>query len=227
VTISYVVEGEPNAIRGFGLDIDTNDANVVAVECVDDDYYVYMGSVQIDASGAVTNQGSCIITGDGLQSGAGEPNVTIEMISNYVGAGNEPCSAGDLAIITLDGEVNEIIPISVSENGLLGGVVLEDPNIDPTVVTVGCSVVDCGLNCWMASECPGQPMGDGDCSGGTNLGDLLKLKQHFGKSAPWAGEDCCSDYNQSGGVNLGDLLDLKKYFGSGPHTGSTGNVNCP
>jgi hypothetical protein len=144
VTISFTNDGDP-CVRGFGLDVDTGDANVVEVNCVNADYYVYPGDIDIDASGTVTDWGECVCSGySGTQSGLGEPNVTIEMISNYVGAPNAPNQINvDLVIITLAKNAT----VSVDENTILGGVVMEDPNLDPTVITTGCSVGGCGAEC--------------------------------------------------------------------------------
>ncbi|MHC4866961.1 MAG: hypothetical protein ACYTEX_23025 [Planctomycetota bacterium] len=191
VTIGYI-NGELDPVRGFGLDIDTGEANVVAVECVNADYYVHPGSIEIDASGTVTAWGTCVCSGyAGTQSGLDDPNVTIEMVSNYVGEANEPCSTGTLAIITV--EVG--CTVQVSENTILGGVVMEDPNADPCVPPVP-PVVVCGdlNNCQMASLCPGQGNGDATCDGSINLADLFALKQHFGKAPPWVGNACCADF---------------------------------
>ncbi|MHC4867901.1 MAG: hypothetical protein ACYTEX_27845, partial [Planctomycetota bacterium] len=198
VTIGYI-NTEADPVRGFGLDIDTGEANVVAVECVNADYYVHPGSIEIDASGTVTAWGQCICSGyAGTQSGLDDPNVTIEMVSNYVGEANEPCSTGDLAIITL--ECTALV--SVDENTILGGVVMEDPNQNPIVDTTatasptGCPPCD-GVdpnNCQMVSLCPGQSKGDATCDGSINLADLFALKQHFGKAPPWVGNACCADF---------------------------------
>jgi hypothetical protein len=210
VTVKYNADSEASNVRGFGLDFDTGDANVVDVNCVNSDFYVYPGSIGIDASGTVTDWGECVCSGyAGTQSGTGDPNVTIEMISNYVGETNEPDSNGTLAIITLS--CNATVDVNV--NVLLGGVVMEDPNENPTVHVSGCVVAgceDCGVgpveNCQMASECAGHSSGDSTCNGSIDLADLFALKAHFGKSAPWQDPECCSDYDNSQQVNLGDLF---------------------
>jgi hypothetical protein len=231
VTISYVsTEGTP--IRGFGLDVNTGDANVVAVQCVDANYYVYPGSIGIDASGTVTDWGECVCSGyAGTKSGTGEPNVTIEMISNYVGEANEPSDDGTLAIITLSCDAT----VEIAENTILGGVVMEDPNEVVEVITVGCVVAGCGScggvppdpnHCQDPNQCAGHSQGDSTCNGAVNLGDLFALKAAFGKNCPWVNPECCSDYNNSGGVNLADLFILKAGFGTSGYLPSTGNQNC-
>lgn len=226
VTIGYI-NGEADPVRGFGLDIDTGEANVVAVQCVNADYYVHPGSIEIDASGTVTAWGQCICSGyAGTQSGLDEPNVTIEMVSNYVGEANEPCSTGDLAIIT----VEVTCTVEVNENTILGGVVMEDPNQNPTVIMPPPVAVPCtgeGPYCTDAGECGGHSLGDGTCDGNINLADLFALKAAFGNCAPWTGLICCSDYDNSNCINLADLFTLKQGFGTTGHTPATGNQTCP
>jgi hypothetical protein len=84
--------------------------------------------------------------------------------------------------------------------------------------------------CWDICKCAGQPYGDATCDGDIgviDLADLLALKAHFGKSAPWLGSDCCADFTQDGRINLAELLVLKRYFGTGDYRPSTGNQTCP
>jgi hypothetical protein len=81
--------------------------------------------------------------------------------------------------------------------------------------------------CWDPAECPCQPQGDCDCNGLLNLGDLLCLKRHWGKCAPWTGNECCADFTHDGCVNLATLLRLKANWGFGCPGGSTGNQTCP
>ncbi|MHC4867644.1 MAG: hypothetical protein ACYTEX_26535 [Planctomycetota bacterium] len=56
---------------------------------------------------------------------------------------------------------------------------------------------------------------------------MFALKAAFGKSAPWSGSECCSDYNHDQSVNLGDLFILKAGFGSSGYLPSTGSQICP
>jgi hypothetical protein len=82
-------------------------------------------------------------------------------------------------------------------------------------------------NCWDPSECAGQRYGDATCDSVPSLADLFAIKAGFGKSAPWRGSYCCTDFNHDGTVDLADLFILKRYFGSGPYSPSTGNQQCP
>ncbi|MHC4474852.1 MAG: S8 family serine peptidase [Planctomycetota bacterium] len=83
------------------------------------------------------------------------------------------------------------------------------------------------ITCREAGECAGHKSGDATCDGNLDLADLFALKAAFGKSAPWAGVECCGDFNHDDSVNLGDLFILKANFGSGPYSPSTGNQDCP
>ena len=81
--------------------------------------------------------------------------------------------------------------------------------------------------CLDPAECAGQPSGDCTCDGWVNLADLICLKTHFGKSAPWVSNECCADFTQDGAINLADLIVLKAGFGSGPWVPATGSQKCP
>ncbi|MHC4476978.1 MAG: hypothetical protein ACYTEL_15130 [Planctomycetota bacterium] len=236
VTIRYDASSEPNRVRMFALDIvvestcacDSN-AVITEVNCVSADYYVYPGSVSIDAGGNVTDWGSCEC-GYGLPGPLVLDNAaTIEMGSLYVGEANAPAPSGDLVILSLEGP--DDIQVSVSENAIRGGVVMENPyeavNVELNGGTVPGTCPCLCPSCWELWACAGQPSGDATCDGSINLADLFALKAAFGKSAPWSGSECCSDYNHDQSVNLGDLFILKAGFGSGGYAPSIGSQNCP
>ncbi|MHC4476977.1 MAG: hypothetical protein ACYTEL_15125 [Planctomycetota bacterium] len=241
VTICYDASSEPNRVRMFSLDIafdiwvDCFGAWIAEVNCVNRDYYIYPGSINIDASGDITDWGSCMCDSSypGTWGGIDSNQVTIEMGSLYVGEGNAPAKSGDLVIITLDGcGHDDHVTVEVSENVIRRGVVMENPDemvtVDLPRVAVQMSLPTCWEPvCWETRcECAGQPSGDGTCDGSVNLADLFALKAAFGMSAPWSGNECCSDYNHDQSVNLGDLFILKTGFGSSGYVPSTGNQNC-
>jgi hypothetical protein len=82
-------------------------------------------------------------------------------------------------------------------------------------------------SCWDATECGGQPSGDGTCDGNVNFLDLGQLKVSFFKNKGDPGYNCCADYNQDESVNFLDLGILKVNFFTGGYAPSTGNQNCP
>lgn len=235
VTISYDATSETNLVRAFALDIELTDpeATIIDVNCVNADYYVYPGSISIDPSGTVTSWGSCKCSGSYAGTLDDSNSITIEAGSLYVGEANAPAKLGDLVILTIGGCDNEgSVNVTVVENAIRGGVVMEDPDEVVTVVSPGGAVAvalpSCYVpNCWSALDCAGQPSGDATCDGSINLADLFALKAAFGKSAPWTDASCCSDFTQDGSVNLGDLFALKAGFGTTGYSPSTGNQDCP
>ncbi|MHC4867645.1 MAG: hypothetical protein ACYTEX_26540 [Planctomycetota bacterium] len=138
VTISYDATSEINSVRAFALDLVACDYNIVEVNCLSDDYYVYVGSISIDSGGQVTDWGSCVCSSGypGTLGGLDTNGVTIEMISLYAGEANAPSSQGDLVTVTLS--CCDDCSVEVSENAIRGGVVMEDPNQIVTVTIVGC-----------------------------------------------------------------------------------------
>jgi hypothetical protein len=236
ITISFDASSEANLVRALALDVVINDPcmEVVAVNCVNGDYYVYPGSISIDSGGTVTDWGSCQC--DGSYPGTlAEPNaITIEMGSLYVGEANEPATSGDLVIITLDGcdDGGDGASVDISENAIRGGVVMENPDEVVTVNSPGGTIEpnlpDCRIpNCWdSVNECGGQPLGDSDCDGSVNFIDLGRLKVSFFTNYGDPLYDCCSDYNQDCSVNFLDLGILKVNFFSTGHTPATGEQSC-
>jgi hypothetical protein len=230
VTISFDATAEVNCPRAFALDITIEgEANFVDADCVNEDFYVFPGSIEIDAGGTVTNWGSCACSSSypGTLGGFDTNGITLEMGSLYVGEANAPNQSGDLAVLTIEGcgDVN----IVVAENAIRGGIVMENPDEVVAVVTAGCSATlkTCiQPNCQMPTECAGHASGDSTCDGEINLADLFALKAAFGTAAPWTDPDCCSDYNNDQSCNLADLFVLKAGFGTGGYAPSTGNQSC-
>jgi hypothetical protein len=154
-------------------------------------------------------------------------------------AGEVPAPSGDLVIVTLGGcDAGASDPnaggvnVSVSENVIRGGVVMEDGSAAAVTSpggTVTPALPDCRVpNCWDAVyECGGQPLGDSDCDGSVNFIDLGRLKASFFTVDGDPAYDCCSDYNQDYAVNFLDLGILKANFFSSGHTPATGNQDCP
>jgi len=140
VIISFASD-EANLIRAFAFDIRLdNDANIVEVTGISDDYYIYPGTIQIDASGNVIDYGTALAEYSDLPSGTltglDSNGVTIEMASLYspVGPGspNAPAQSGDLLSIIVDADTCLTISANVARAGSTG-VVMENPD---EVVTV-------------------------------------------------------------------------------------------
>jgi len=153
VLISYDATTETNLVRAFALDIRlSNDANIIEVTGISDDYYIYPGTIQIDAQGNVMDFGSPVAEYSDLPSGTltglDSNGITIEMASLYAptgpGSPNAPAKSGDLVEVKI-GELCgprptnagcvPFIPCStcltISANVARAGptgVVMEDPN---------------------------------------------------------------------------------------------------
>ncbi len=148
--ISYANDDMVNIIRAFAFDIWLcSDVNIISVTALSADYCIYPGTIQIDASGNVTDYGTAVAEYDDLPSGTlyglDSNGITIEMASLYApvgpGSPNAPAQSGDLLSIRLDGpvyptyasgaDVSEYCCVTISGNVARAGptgVVMEDPN---------------------------------------------------------------------------------------------------
>ncbi|MHC4692936.1 MAG: hypothetical protein ACYS67_09350 [Planctomycetota bacterium] len=143
VIISFDATSETNLVRAFSIDIQLdNDANVVSVEGLSADYWVYPGTIQIAADGTVTTLGSIAaeygdLPGDTLIGPPDGNGVTLEAASLYApvgpGSPNAPAKSGDLAKIILDADTCITLSANVSRAGPTG-VVMENPDEVVTVV---------------------------------------------------------------------------------------------
>jgi len=143
VIISWATSGiDPNLVRAFGLNIQLdNDANILEVTGLSADYNIYPGTIQIDAQGEVTDQGTIAAEYADLPSDtlAGPPDgtgVTLECASLYApvgpGSPNAPPLSGDLASIKVSKDCCLTITANVSRAGTTG-VVMENPDDVATV----------------------------------------------------------------------------------------------
>lgn len=148
VTVSFD-STEPNLVRAFALDITLdNDVNIVSVSDFSAGYDIYPGSIVI-VGGAVDSNGSAVCTPDYPGTLAGPPDsngMTIEMGSLYAptgpGSANAPAQSGILFKFIVDGDCT----VSIDENVIRGGVVMEDPDEVVTLTLTGClvgSLPDC------------------------------------------------------------------------------------
>jgi hypothetical protein len=141
VIISWETVDEPNLVRAFGLDIQLdNDANILEVVALSADYWVHPGTIQIDAEGVVTYDGTIAAEYADLPSdtlpGIDSNGVTLEAGSLYAPVGpasiNAPPTSGDLASIFVSKSCYLCITANVSRAGATG-VVMEDPDVVVTV----------------------------------------------------------------------------------------------
>jgi hypothetical protein len=142
VTVSFVASGESELVRAIALDVQIDDpcAWIEDITCVSAGYYIHPTNIVIIGN-AIDELGSCAVGGNDDQS-----DVT-EQGSLYADGAPEPNQFGDLFIITLGGCATEDdggtapVGVTVSENALRGGIVMEDAN-GPSVAPVlnGCTV---------------------------------------------------------------------------------------
>ncbi len=225
VTVSFSTSGETELVRMISLDVQVNDPNVYIadINCVSAGYYIHPGSISIDSNGNVDDLGSCAGVLDGN-------SMTSEQGSLYVGAVNSPAE-GALFIVTLGGCTggcgggDETVTVSVSENVLRRGVVMEDPDLDPTVNLTGCAVNigECpSADCCACLGDVSDLSGSGPPDGTVNFGDLMAIYTEMINQYPngdpilqyaiWppylpVGFEC-ADIDGSGSINITDLMTI-------------------
>ena len=165
VTIGFDDDDDAQRVRAIALDVQVADANVVIgdVNCVSASYNIHPGSISIDAGGTVTDYGTC--AGAGLDSNT----MASEQGSLYEDGVDPYPVEGDLFIITLEGctvVADGNVVVSVSENQLRGGIVMEDPEVPPESVDVSATAT---VN---VGTCTTLCLGDMDGNGFVNTTDL-------------------------------------------------------
>ncbi len=131
IQLSYDFSEEEVRVRAFSLDVRVSDGIIVAATEFNPYYNIYPGSIIIDEYGEVTDYGSpiCPPTHPGTLPGLGTYGVTIEMGSLYNGEANAPPPTGVLLAFAVTEQCN----ITMQENAMRGGVVMEDPEFHPPV----------------------------------------------------------------------------------------------
>lgn len=229
VVISFDATTETVLPRAFSLNIQLDDPNssIASVGDVNPDFPIHPGTISIDLSGPEPSidYGTPVAPQADLPSdtlpGLGTTGITIEMGSLYAptgpGSPNAPDPCGPLLTLVLAGDPGSTICLTITGNVARAGskgVVLEDPDLDPTVTVppanTFCIILPTvGPACW---SFVGQPCGDSDGSGGVNFADLVALKASWLKSDPDPAYNPCADFTQDGGVNFADLVKLKAYW---------------
>jgi hypothetical protein len=176
--VSFVNDDVANNVRAFALEL-TVDCNVItAVDCLNTEYYIYPGKIEIEG-GEVSKWGTCAV--EGLDSNM----VIVELSSLYAledpDHNEAPPQDGDLFKVTL-GDVACIL--SMAENNIRGGVVMEDPNLYPTVEFGGCGEVE---ECFPSAD--------------ANYGDWVTYKNTYGLASV---ECWCEPPKGSGYQCVGD-----------------------
>jgi hypothetical protein len=129
VELSYDASQEASLVRAFGLDITVSHGTITSIGDLSFDYWVYPGSTIFDPeTGEVIDPGTPIAPPDapGALGGLGTSGMTIEMGSLYPEDdpihNTPPPVTGVLFTFTVSAECD----VTVAENSIRGGVVLED-----------------------------------------------------------------------------------------------------
>jgi hypothetical protein len=213
VTVSFVASGEAELVRAIALDVQVNDPNawIEDINCVSGDYPIHPGSISIDAGGTVTDYGTCAGVHDGNQ-------MISEQGSLYASGDPTPAQSGDLFILTLAGcTFNEPcdVTITVTQDALRGGIVMEDAGAPSSVVLNGCSVTL--VPCPNPDPCPCD--GDVDDNSTVNFSDLIaiysEMVTQYPTGDPTYAYDIgkpvalqCADLDDSGSITFSDLITI-------------------
>jgi hypothetical protein len=132
-------------VRAFALDVTVDSGTIDSYSAAHASYNIYPGSIVIDAGGTVTDYGSPIADSSypGTLGGLTTSGVTIEMGSLYASGDPTPPKSGDLITLTVSGPCN----VSITENVIRGGIVMEDPAVPANPSFTGCVVVGGGCAC--------------------------------------------------------------------------------
>jgi len=154
VIVSYDSTTEAKKVRAFALDITVTNGTITDVnDNVNTWYDIYPGSIVIEGNTVVKDGNAvadpCDLPSD-TKGGIGTSGITIEMGALYSPPddANGPPKTGNLIRFT----VTPVNPsansnITIVENSSRGGVVLTDPNLDPSVVAPGCVIVRVQPDC--------------------------------------------------------------------------------
>jgi len=129
LTISYDANSETELVRAFALDVNVVGASIASVVSVNPKYYIYPGTIIIDANGDVSDYGTPVAPANdpGALGGLPGPACTLELGSLYEEGddGNAPDKSGFLISLSLSG-MSPTGVVSVTTNETRGRIVMED-----------------------------------------------------------------------------------------------------
>ncbi|MFH1616630.1 MAG: dockerin type I domain-containing protein [Planctomycetota bacterium] len=229
LTIDYDANTEVELVRAFALDVQVSGAIMVSIVSTNENFWVYPGTIVIDANGNIPPGGEGTPVAPANDPGAlGDlPGTacTLEMGSLYeAGDANlTPDASGELIVIAL-GSMAASGSVEVTVNDTRAKIVMEDSvSVDANCI---CAWQEEEPNCWDPNHCPGQPIGDATCDGTINALDLMKAKLSWLKSKGQVGYNCCADFNHDNTVNALDVMRIKlNWLKTG--LGGDGTQNCP
>lgn len=217
-TVTYATTG--NLPRAFALDIQVSAGTITAVDTsMNTSYDIYPGSIVI-VNGEVTDAGSavCDASYPDTLGGIGTAGITIEMGSLYAAGDDAPATSGTLFTFTVS---NSAATVTVSENGIRGGLVMENPeeNVTPAFVVNQCPVGP-----------PPCPM-DLDDDGWITSGDLAVIVAYLtpyqaeGYEVEGTPATLYMDLDDDGWITSGDLAVIVAFLT--PYQAEGYEVECP
>lgn len=226
VSINYKVTrgAEDPRVRAFALDISTTGVGVIdAIQAfktgestaASPGYGIFPGTIDLSTP-ETPGWGDPVAYVDdpGTAGVLGDPVITIEMGSLYEFSG-EPLNApldddGGNPVKLCEVRVTESCTITITEEPVRGGVVLEDPDVDPTVIIAPpCSIV-CEPACW---SYPHFAEGDANGDNAISFADLSPLMTAWGTTKGQPGFDACVDFNKDDAISFADLSPLMANWG--------------
>ena len=237
---TITITTDANLVRGFGLDLSVDAGTIIAVTPTPGgEYRIFPGQIYV-VDGNVIDYNTPYAAGS-----LGSSSVTVEMASLYTddiayefvadyGYGMRPSASEVVMTVT----VSESCTLTITENAARGGVVLEDPDLVPTVNLSGVAIsTGCGWAypaCW---DYLGQCYADTDGDGSVGLLDFYAFRDSWGKSlasnppaipgSPAPGEyNACADTNRDGSIGLLDFYDFRDNWNSSTASDCpTGDLN--
>jgi hypothetical protein len=219
VTISWDALEETELVRAFALDVTVDSGTIDSYSAAHASYNIYPGSIVIDAGGTVTDYGSPIADSSypGTLGGLTTSGVTIEMGSLYASGDPTPPKSGDLITLTVSGPCN----VSITENVIRGGIVMEDPAVPANPSLTGCEV-------GTQPTCPCQGDLDGDTwRSPDDLGILVGILSPHSATGYWVENTSgyCGDMDGDTWLSPDDLGVLVGILS--PHSATGYWVECP
>jgi hypothetical protein len=234
VTVKFT-SNEPNKVRAFALDIFCTDANIIAgsVSDVNPDYFIHPGSFDVNESGVVQGTVVCDACYPGTQAGPGSSSMSTEQGSLYeIGVDPAP---NQVDVVLFKFRVDGDCTVDINENTIRGGVVMENPDENPTVDTSSSCEVSLAAcwPCYTLGDIAGKPWVNGGAPDGLVDGfDVTKLGSKWGSTSTDTDWDACLDVGGKPWINGGapdgviDGFDLTKLGASWGQTCATGLSGC-
>jgi hypothetical protein len=213
VTVSYKVNGEPNLVRAFALDI-IADCNIIDVnDEISEDYYIYPGSIQITGN-TVDDWGSAVADNSypGTLGGLDTNAITVEMGCLHDPPHDQSPDAPPLEGVLFKFYVDctgGACKCNITENEARSGIVLTDPDVVFTVNLPGELTLCADDDPWNY-DCFDCGDGNGDCL--ITFADLMIIINAWDPEDPY---NKAGDFNKDGLITFADVMVIINHWTSG------------